>query len=82
MAGGANRFVHLSLSVLRAIAEESENYGCIGEYYNCEFGPVQPRYVFDCDSYSQEPNWICRSVCKKIADQLPKGFTVNDLDRS
>lgn len=77
--------VKISLGQLRALAdfcgqEYRKSYGCLGEYYKCGIGPILPPYIFRTEGYEKERDWVCRSVCKAIADQLPEGFNIKDLD--
>lgn len=77
--------VKISLGQLRALAdfcgqEYRKSYGCLGEYYNCKIGPYLPAYQFTNEGYNKERDWVCRGVCKAIADQLPEGFSVKDLE--
>lgn len=78
------RKVKISLGQLRALAdfcgqEYRKSYGCLGEYYTCGIGPYLPPYNFRNEGYEKERDWVCRGLCKMIADQLPEGFNIKDL---
>lgn len=77
--------VKISIAQVRALAdfcgqEYRKSYGCLGEYYKCGIGPYLPPYIFRTEGYEKERDWVCRAVCKAIADQLPEGFSVRDLE--
>jgi len=52
----------------------------LGEYYTCKIGPYLPAYEFRNEGYEKERDWVCRAICKNIADQLPEGFNIKDLE--
>ena len=77
--------IRITLGQLRALAdfcgqEYRKSYGCLGEYYNCGIGPHLPPFEFRNEGYEKERDWVCRGICKNIADQLPEGFNIKDLD--
>jgi len=77
--------IKISLGKLRALAdfcgqEYRKSYGCLGEYYTCKIGPYLPAYEFRNEGYEKERDWVCRAICKNIADQLPEGFNIKDLE--